>query len=181
MIYTITEYRFTEKWAVQPTFLLGVTGLTRDDATVSEKVRQIVEPIIQSEGMELVDLEYRREQRGRVLRLFIDRKGGVTVNDCASISQEVDKNLDVEGIPPGPYTLEVSSPGLNRPLKREADFHRFTDRLIKLRTAVAIEKRKTFRGRLLACHDGMVEVEDNSRVIQIPLDQIVKANLEYEF
>jgi len=151
------------------------------DADVVARVREIVAPIIQSEGMELVDLEYRGENRGRVLRLIIDREGGVTVDDCASISQEVDKNLDVEGIPPGPYTLEVSSPGLNRPLKREADFHRFTNRQIKVRTAASIENRTTFRGKLLACHDGVVEVEGENRVIQIPLNQIVKANLEYEF
>lgn len=152
-----------------------------NDTEIVERVREIVEPIVQSEGMELLDLVYRRENRGRVLRLIIDREGGITLNDCASISQEVDKNLDVEGIPTGGYTLEVSSPGLNRPLKREADFHRFTNRLIKVRTAVSIEDKKTFRGKLLACHEGVVEIEWKDCVTQIPIDQIVKANLEYEF
>ena len=152
-----------------------------DEADILARVREVVEPIIQSEGMELVDLEYRRENRGRVLRLYIDQEGGVTLNDCASISHEVDKNLDVEGIPPGAYTLEVSSPGLNRPLKKVADFYRFRNRKIKVRTAVPIEDKKTFRGKLLTCHDGMVEIEEKDQVIQIPLVQIVKANLEYEF
>ncbi len=151
------------------------------DAEVLQRVREIVEPIVQFEGMELVDVEYRGENRGRVLRLIIDREGGVTLDDCASISREVNRNLDVEGIPPGPYTLEVSSPGLNRPLKREADFQRFANRQVKVRTAVSIANRKTFRGKLLACHDGVVEVESENRVIQIPLNQIAKANLEYEF
>ncbi len=152
-----------------------------DDTAVLDTVRKIVEPIVRSEGIELVDLEYRREPRGRVLRLFIDREGGVTVNDCASISQEVDKNLEVAGIPSETYTLEVSSPGLTRPLKGEADFRRFANRLIKLRTAVSIDDRKNFRGRLLGCQDGLVEIEDNHRVVRVPLDQIVKANLEFEF
>ncbi len=152
-----------------------------DEGDILARVREVVEPIIQSEGMELVDLEYRRENRGRVLRLYIDKEGGVTLNDCASISHEVDRNLEVEGIPPGGYTLEVSSPGLNRPLKKEADFHRFKNRKVKVRTAAPIEDKKTFRGRLLACHDGMVEIEDEDRVVRIPLTQITKANLEYEF
>jgi len=151
------------------------------DSEIAARIRAIVEPIIQSEGMELVDLEYRRESRGRVLRLFIDREGGVSVNDCASISQEVDRNLEVEEIPPGPYTLEVSSPGLNRPLKKEADFRRFRNQQIKVRTSVVFEDRKTFRGKLLACHDGVVEIEGERRVIKIPLAQIAEANLEYEF
>jgi ribosome maturation factor RimP len=152
-----------------------------DEADILARVREVVKPIIQSEGMELVDLEYRRENRGRVLRLYIDQEGGVTLNDCASISHEIDRNLEVEGIPPGGYTLEVSSPGLNRPLKEEADFHRFKNRKVKVRTAAPIEDKKTFRGRLLACHDGMVEIEDEDRVVRIPLTQITKANLEYEF
>jgi ribosome maturation factor RimP len=155
--------------------------LINDDAAVAGKVREIVEPIIQSEGVELVDLEYRREHRGRVLRLFIDREGGVSINDCVSISHEVDRNLDVAGILPGPYTLEVSSPGLNRPLRREADFQRFANRTIKLRTALSINDRKRFKGKLLGCRDGLVELEENNQVIQVPLDQIVRANLEFEF
>ncbi len=152
-----------------------------DDAAVADQVREIVEPIIQSEGMELVDLEYRREHRGRVLRLFIDREGGVTISDCTSISHEVDRNLDVAGIPSEPYTLEVSSPGLTRPLRAEADFRRFTNRLIKLRTAVSIDDRKSFKGKLLGCHDGLIEIEEKDRVIEVPLSQIIKANLEVDF
>jgi ribosome maturation factor RimP len=151
-----------------------------DDEIVA-RVRQIAEPIIQSEGMELVDLEYRRERGGRVLRLIIDQEGGINLDDCASISREVDRNLDVEGIPPGPYALEVSSPGLDRPLKREADYHRFSGRLIKVRTAAPIEGKKTLRGRLLSCRDGVVDIESGNSVLEIPLDEIVRANLEYEF
>lgn len=152
-----------------------------NDEDIVVKVREIVEPIVNSEGMELVDLEYRRERGGRVLRVIIDGEGGVTLDDCTSISREVDRNLDVEGIPSGPYTLEVSSPGLNRPLKTEADFHRFINRLIKVKTTAPNGDKKTLRGRLLSCHGGVVEIEAKNSVMQVPLDHIVKANLEYEF
>jgi ribosome maturation factor RimP len=145
------------------------------------KIRQIAEPILVSEGMELVDIEYRREPGGRVLRLIIDHEGGVTVDDCASVSREIDRNLDVEDLLPGPYNLEISSPGLNRPLKKESDFHRFTNRLIKVKTAFAIDAKKTFRGKLVSCRHGLVEIESDGSVVQIPLDHVVKANLEYEF
>jgi len=152
-----------------------------NDDDVLAKIRQIVEPILVSEGIELVDIEYRREAGGRVLRLIIDHEGGVTLDDCASVSREIGKNLDVEDILPGPYNLEVSSPGLNRPLKKESDFHRFTNQLIKVKTAFAIDEKKTFRGKLVSCRDGLVEIESDCSVVQIPLDHIVKANLEYEF
>ena len=151
------------------------------DADILVKVRRVAERILESEGMELVDIEYRRERGGRVLRLIIDQEGGVTLDDCASISHELDRNLDVEDISPGPYTLEVSSPGLNRPLKKESDFHRFINRVVRVKTASPVEDRRTFRGRLLACRDGFVEIEVERSVVKIPMDCIVKANLEYEF
>jgi len=150
-------------------------------ADILVKVRRVAERILESEGMELVDIEYRRERGGRVLRLIIDQEGGVTLDDCASISHELDRNLDVEDISPGPYTLEVSSPGLNRPLKKESDFHRFINRVVRVKTASRVKDRRTFRGRLLACCDGFVEIEVERSVVKIPLDCIVKANLEYEF
>jgi len=147
---------------------------------VLTRIREIAEPIVESEGLELVDLEYRRESRGWVLRLIIDRPGGISIDDCASVSREVEENLDVEEIPPGPYTLEVSSPGLDRPLKKAVDFQRFVNQRIRVITAVPIENCKKFRGKLVAFHAGVVEIDWNHRVLQIPLDQIVKANLEYE-
>jgi len=150
-------------------------------ADILVKVRRVAERILESEGMELVDIEYRRERGGRVLRLIIDQEGGVTLDDCASISHELDRNLDVEDISPGPYTLEVSSPGLNRPLKKESDFHRFINRVVRVKTSSPVEDRRTFRGRLLACCDGFVEIEVERSVVKIPMDCIVKANLEYEF
>jgi len=150
-------------------------------ADILVKVRRVAERILESEGMELVDIEYRRERGGRVLRLIIDQEGGVTLDDCASISHELDRNLDVEDISPGPYTLEVSSPGLNRPLKKESDFQRFINRVVRVKTSSPVEDRRTFRGRLLACRDGFVEIEVERSVVKIPMDCIVKANLEYEF
>ncbi|MGA1869500.1 MAG: ribosome maturation factor RimP [bacterium] len=148
---------------------------------IISKIREVVEPIIEDEGMELVDLQYRRENVGYVLRLFIDHEGGVTIDECALISKEVDKSIEKMNILQGSYTLEVSSPGLNRPLTKEADFRRFTGHLIKVRTYSPIDERKSFKGILLSCHDNLIEIEYENHTTQIPLDKIAKAHLEYEF
>ncbi|MGA1824022.1 MAG: ribosome maturation factor RimP [bacterium] len=152
-----------------------------DTKAILSKVREVVEPIIEDEGMELVDIQYRRECGGYILRLLIDHEGGVKVDECAMISKEVDKSLENLDILQGRYTLEVSSPGLNRPLTKEADFHRFAGRLIKVKTYAKIDNRKSFTGNLLSCHDNLIEIECENHVIQIPLDAIAKAHLEYEF
>src|SRR5512139_3158467 len=100
---------------------------------IVDRVRSIVHPIL-DEGMELVDIEYRRESKGWVLRITLDKEGGVTLDDCSRISHEVGMNLDIEDLIQNPYTLEVSSPGLNRPLRGEKDFMKYRHRLIKVKT-----------------------------------------------
>lgn len=152
-----------------------------DTIAIKSEVREIVEPIIEAEGMELVDIQYQRESGGYILRLLIDHEGGVKVDECAMISKEVDKRLENLDILQGRYTLEVSSPGLNRPLTKEADFHRFAGQLIKVKTYAKIDGKKSFIGNLLSCHDTLIEIECENHVTQIPLDAIAKANLEYEF
>ena len=152
-----------------------------DNIDIKSEIHGIVEPIIEKAGMELVDLQYRRECEGYILRLLIDHEGGVKVDECAMISKEVDKSLEKVDMLQGRYTLEVSSPGLNRPLTKEADFHRFKDRLIKVKTYARIKGEKSFIGNLLSCHDNLIEIECENHVTQIPLDKIAKANLEYEF
>src|SRR4030066_246181 len=92
---------------------------------IVDRLRAMAEPILLGERMELVDIEYRRESKGWVLRLYIDKEGGVTLDDCTRISQEVGRSLDVEDFISTPYTLEVSSPGLARPLKKEKDFMKY--------------------------------------------------------
>ena len=148
---------------------------------IVEHVRAIADPLLMNEGMELVQVDYRRESRGWVLRLTIDKEGGVTLDDCSRVSQQVGRELDVEDFIPSPYVLEVSSPGLTRPLKTEKDFIKYCNRLIKLRTVDPINSRQQFKGKLLSVSNDQIELEMEEGIVQIPLAKIAKANLEIEF
>jgi ribosome maturation factor RimP len=145
------------------------------------RVRSIADPILMDEGMELVEVDYRREARGWVLRLTIDKEGGVTLDDCSRVSQTVGRELDVEDFISAPYVLEVSSPGLTRPLRSEKDFMKHRNRLIKLRTVDPINNRQQFKGKLLGVSNNQIELEMEEGIVQIPLAKIAKANLEIEF
>ncbi len=147
---------------------------------IVDRVRAVVHPIVLNEGMEVVEVEYRRESSGWVLRLILDKEGGVTLDDCTRVSQEAGRNLDVEDIIQAPYTLEVSSPGLTRPLKTEKDFMKYRHRLIKLKTTDPIQNRRQFKGRLLGVSENGVEIEADEGVFRIPLSNVAKANLEIE-
>jgi ribosome maturation factor RimP len=147
---------------------------------IVDRVRTMADPIISDEGMELVDVEYRRESRGWVLRLTLDKEGGVTLADCTRISHEVGRSLDVEDFIQAPYTLEVSSPGLTRPLKTEKDFMKYRHSLIKVKTLDPIENRRQFKGRLLGVSENRIEIEVDGGIFQIPLSNVAKANLEVD-
>ena len=147
---------------------------------VVDRVRVIADPILSYEGMELVDVEYRRESRGWVLRLYLDKEGGATLDDCTRVSQEVGRILDVEDFIQNPYTLEVSSPGLSRRLKTEKDFLRYRGHLIKVKTFDSIENRRQFRGRLLGISENKLEIESDGGIFHIPLSNVARANLEID-
>jgi ribosome maturation factor RimP len=148
---------------------------------IIDRVRAIAAPILMNEGMELVEVDYRRESRGWVLRLTIDKEGGVTLDDCGRISQVVGRELDVEDFISAAYVLEVSSPGLTRPLRSEKDFIKHRNHLIKLRTVDPINSRQQFKGKLLGVSNNQIELEMEEGIVQIPLAKIAKANLEIEF
>lgn len=147
----------------------------------------LAEGLLAPMGLQLVDIEYRKEGRDFVLRLFIDKEGGVTLDDCAAVSREFSELLDIEDFIQEHYSLEVSSPGLNRPLKTDADFERYRGRLVKIRTfeLVADEegnKRKTFLGDLVGSENQIVVVKlREGQLARIPRNKIAKANLEFEF
>jgi ribosome maturation factor RimP len=147
---------------------------------IGDRVRAMAGPILFEEGIELVDIEYRRESRGWVLRLYLDKKGGITLDDCTRISQEVGRSLDVEDLIQTPYTLEVSSPGLTRRLKTEKDFMKHEGSLIKVRTIRPIDNRRQFKGKLLGVSENAIEIETDGRIVQIPLSNVGKANLGFE-
>ena len=154
---------------------------------VVEKVTEIAEQILTPLGMGLVDLEYKREGRDMVLRLFIEKEGGIGLDDCAGVSRELSDILDVEDYIPENYTLEVSSPGICRPLKKLADYQRFLGSLVKLRTFEQLaddagNKRKTFLGTLTGIEGGIIGIDlKEGQHAAIPLDKVAKANLEFEF
>lgn len=146
-----------------------------------QEVREVVEPILQSQGYELVDLEYQRESRGWVLRIYLDREGGITLDDCSGVSHEVGAVLEVKDVIPNAYVLEVSSPGLTRPLKKPEDYNRFRNQLVKIKLFQPLDGRRNFKGTLLGLEVETVRVEADGQVFEIPLQSIAKANLEIDF
>ncbi len=158
--------------------------------TLIEQLSVIIVPILESMSMELVDLEYVHEGRDWFLRIYIDKEGGVTLDNCAEASREIGAVLEVEDLVHTAYRLEVSSPGLERPLKKVKDFERFAGSLVRVKTFESLDPdqrghaRKTFVGTLLGIEDGVVRIEQTDKkggVVEFPLDGIAKANLEYEF
>lgn len=152
-----------------------------------QRIENMIQLIADSMGLELVDVELKKVGRGQVLRIFIDKPDGVNLDDCAELSRELSVQLDVEDCIASRYTLEVSSPGLDRPLKKEQDFVRYKGRLAVAKTAELIvdEKgspRKTFLGIIEGVESGDVVIRlKEGPLARIPLDQIVKAHLEFEF
>lgn len=146
-----------------------------------KKVEGIVHPFLEVEGLSLVDIEYKWEKKGWVLRIYIDKEGGVTVDNCAQVSRELGQLLDVEDMIPTSYSLEVSSPGLDRPLKKEKDFISYAGRKVRIRTKDYVSGRRNFRGDLLGCTEGKVSVKvEGGGIFVIPFSSILKANLEIE-
>ena len=146
-----------------------------------QELQKVIDPILRSQGVELVDLEYQRESCGWVLRIYIDREEGINVENCADLSRELGSILEVRDLIPDFYTLEVSSPGLTRPLKRPEDYNKYRNRLVKIKTFAPIEGRKNFKGILQSLEDENVYIQVEGRILEIPLRGIAKANLEVEF
>lgn len=151
------------------------------DQKVIDSVREILDSLLLGYGFEPVDIEYRREGRGWVLRIYIDKDGGVSVEDCARISRELGTLLDLNDIIPGTYNLEISSPGLTRALKKVRDFERFKGKLLKIKTVKDIQGRRVFIGRLIDFVGNVASVEMDRHVYFIPYDEIERANLELDF
>jgi ribosome maturation factor RimP len=151
---------------------------------VEARARELAGPLVAGEGMELLDVEYLREREGWVLRLFIDKEGGVGLEDCERASRAVETTLEVENVVPQEYRLEVSSPGLNRPLTRPEHFQRAAGQRVKVKTFAPVgdPPRKSFTGRLKAVESEAVQVEvEGAGEFRIPFKDIAKANLEFEF
>jgi ribosome maturation factor RimP len=153
------------------------------------KIRAIAERVAGPRGLEIWAIQSRRETSGHVIRVFIDRPGpaatseeSISIEDCEQVNREISTILDVEDPLPFPYTLEVSSPGLDRPLRDAADYDRFTGRLAKVVVREAVDNQKAFEGRLRGVDTGDVVLEaSNGRLHRLPLRLISRGRLEVEF
>ncbi len=151
---------------------------------VEDKIRLLLEPISRSLGLDLWDLEFHKQGPKWLLRIYIDREigGSVTLGDCETVSRDLSAALDVEDFIQHAYTLEVSSPGLDRVLTKPEHFIRFSGSTIKIKTYQSIEKEKVFRGTLLGIIGQVVKIEiTTGNILNIPLSNIAKASLEVEF
>ena len=148
---------------------------------VTQQVADLVEPILAEMGFELVDVEYLSKQGRWVLRLYVDKEGGITIDDCARLSGEIGDLIDVKDVIEHEYVLEISSPGLNRPLKKERDFIWATGKRVKVRMVEPMNGRRNFSGYLKNFEDGTLYIETEGSLVALPWMGVDKANLVYEF
>jgi ribosome maturation factor RimP len=154
-----------------------------------EQIRSIAERVARSRGLEVWDIQSRRETAGHVVRVFIDKPGpsaspddSVSIEDCEQVNREIGTILDVEDPLPFAYTLEVSSPGLDRPLRTIEDYRRFAGRLAKVVVSEPVDNQKAFEGWLRGVDDEVVLLEaPNGRLHQLPVRLITRGRLEIEF
>ena len=139
--------------------------------------KALAEPLCESEGLELVHLEYQREPGGWIMRLYIDKPGGITLDDCVNVSHQMNDLLDVHLDEIGPYNLEVTSPGPDRPLAKMQDFERFKGNPAKIRTIRPYEGQKNFKGVLMGLSGAQVKLLVGEETVQILLKDISKARL----
>ena len=173
----------------RPLFLLGASRLRHgpidkkimDQGSVAERIQKLAEQTAIDHGVELVHAEVAGPDGHPIVRVFIDKLGGVTHDDCSDVSHHLGTVLDVEDFIHSAYTLEVSSPGLERGLYKAADYERFAGHLAKIKMRSPIKNQRNFRGRIVGLADSEVIFEDNtSGRVRIPLSEIAKANLEVD-
>jgi ribosome maturation factor RimP len=161
----------------------------RGEAAIVEQVRAVAARVAATLGLEIFDVQFKREAGGMVLRVLIDRPGPaataeecVSVADCANVSRDLSALLDVEDIVPVAYILEVSSPGLDRPLRGRTDFERFSGRRAKVVIREAVDGQTFFRGRLAGVDADAALIDgDDGRQHRVPFGLVTRANLEVEF
>jgi len=141
------------------------------------RVKELTEPLCESEGMELVHVEYQRESAGRILRIYIDRPGGIRIDDCKVISRQLSDLLDVCIEIDEAFSLEVTSPGLDRPLSKKEDFERFKGNIAKIRIKTPVNGQKNFKGVLIGISDEIVILKSNDKIISINFQDINNARL----
>ena len=149
------------------------------------KIRELAAPLVEAEGLELIYAECLKMKSRWMVRIFLDKEGGVTIDDCAGISNQLGDILDVHDVPPGQYTLEVSSPGLERPLERDKDFLKYRGANVFIRVDAKIDGTRNFRGKLIDFIDddgiNTIILDVAGVMRRIPRDRVIKAYLVYEY
>jgi ribosome maturation factor RimP len=148
---------------------------------IRDRVFSLIEPMLEDIGYELVEVEYLSVQGRWVLRLYIDKEGGVTIDDCVNVSRDLGDIIDVKEIIDHEYVLEVSSPGLNRPLRKEKDFINVIGKRIKLKMIRELNGQKNFTGNLKDYNNRTIYLETDGKIIELPFDDVEKSNLIYDF
>ena len=147
-----------------------------------DRIRQLVQGIVEGQGYEFVDLEFKGAGNNSVLRIFIDRTDGISHRDCELVSEQVGTVLDIEDLILFSYTLEVSSPGLERKLVKESDYTRFEGKLARIQTRIPLNHQRIFKGRLRGFQDGNIRLQSfQGEPLEIPLDVVKEARLEFDW
>lgn len=149
--------------------------------SIHQAVTELIEPIFKEADIELVDVEYKKAGKNWVLTIFIDKNQGVTVSDCQKLSREIGDLIDVHDLVTVPYVLEVSSPGLDRSLKKEQDFIRNKEKRIQIKTYTPINNKKKISGKIKNFMNDILFLEDNGDTFEIKLENIAQAKLIIEF
>ncbi|WP_274361422.1 ribosome maturation factor RimP [Paenibacillus thermotolerans] len=148
---------------------------------VTKTVAEMVQPFLDREGFELVDVEYVKEGGNYFLRVYVDKEGGIDIDECGRISEYLSDRLDAEDPIPDAYILEVSSPGAERPLKKPEDFKRAVGKDVYITTYEPIGGKKEFEGRLLSYDEQQLTVQDGKKTVELPVNKIAGARLTIIF
>lgn len=151
-----------------------------DLAGLAQAIEAVVLPAVRAHGLVLVDVDVRGGGRRSLVRLFVDKPGGVTVADCQALSEEVGDLIDVSGLVPGSYDLEVSSPGLDRELRKDRELRWATGRLVRVWTREPVDGRRELVGRLAAVDDDALTLAEPEGARRVPRALVTKARLELE-
>lgn len=149
--------------------------------SISEVIEELVNPIIEEQNLELFDIEYVKEGKAKYLRIYIDKEDGVTIDDCQIVSQKLSKILDEKDPIVEAYFLEVSSPGIDRPLKKEKDFEKYKGREVDIKLYQALDSKKEYSGILLGLENDIVKIETEEKVLEFTRKDIAIIRLAVNF
>lgn len=166
-------------WARVPTFYFGFKAMERDP--IAERIDKIAVRAARDNGVEFLYSDIAGSKRNMTVRIYIDKPGGVTIEDCSTVSRDVEAVLDADDFIPSAYVLEISSPGLERPLFSLEDFEKFAGKKAKVKTTEPLNGQANFNGRIATVDGGEIVFDDKTRgEVRIPFEKISKANLKVD-